>query len=156
MPERETARPFVRQYYRLFLGGTLMPVVVITIAAPDTSRRQVTTECLLDSGSDHSIFTFEIAELLGLRAEDGLPGSGVGFGGQFGFMSFPHTKFVGSISDLDTKFSFEMSPRFHSPGSDAPQVLGRLDFFRAFERVSINERGKYVDFYPPARRRQPV
>ena len=147
----ETSSPkskFIRQYYRSVYGHILMPVIVISLATSKRRTIQITTECLLDSGSDHSIFSFEIADELGLRYKNASIETGVGFGGRFRFASFPGTVFLGTVSDSSLTHSFEMHPRFHEPGGDAPQVLGRLDFFNAFEHIEIFESGKYVDLYP--------
>ncbi|MFA5867122.1 MAG: hypothetical protein WC891_04045 [Actinomycetota bacterium] len=92
--------------------------------------------------------SFEIAEALGLRRNQASVERGEGFGGQFRMMTFQGEDFIGSVSDDGSEHRFGMSPRFHEPGMKSMQVLGRLDFFKAFSHIEIHERGKYLDLYP--------
>lgn len=147
MLEDPADRQFLRQHYTHLFGPTLAPTVLLGLCLARRPTKTITLKCLIDSGADQSIISFEIAEALGLKRKHAVIERAGGLGGDFNILAFPQEDFIGSVGDGVVAHKFSMNPRFHEPGVKAMQVLGRLDFFRGFHHIEFHERSKYVDLY---------
>ena len=91
---------------------------------------------LVDSGADGNLFPYEFCTHLGINLKKGEYHKHIGIGSQ-GLDAYRHVvkMFVGTYS-FETKIDFAI-------GQQIP-LLGRMEFFRFFKRVTFNEKEKKV------------
>jgi hypothetical protein len=111
--------------YRHIPNAGLQPAVEVLLTNGERTARAV---AILDSGATHTVFSCEIAELLGI--EDVTTGNRVStstFGGPFVFYLFDlHIRLSGDDRDFSAQIGF-------SPGRTPRNILGRILFFSRFE-----------------------
>ena len=123
---------FDYKYYE----GEYLPIVSIMLKGPNGSIR---SRAYVDSGASYSIFHADVAEILGLRLEDGeLREMTVGDGNIL--KVYIHNLSV-SISEID----FTASIGFSKGIGTGFNIIGRKTIFDKFI-VSFHEKDKYLEF----------
>jgi len=111
----------------------LFPIVPVTLIV---GSYEVTTDALVDSGANISVFRHEIGECLDLEIETGKETLLQGLGGRV----------IGYIHEVTMKVeqvSFSCQVVFSRELTVGVNILGRQDFFEKF-RVIFDERKKEV------------
>lgn len=100
-------------------------------------RRLLQTDALVDSGAEHNILDSEVAEDLGITAEEGEPVTVVGAGGHV-------------MDGFRTSTTFEIgkhrwtAPVIFSDAAEGRAILGQIGFF-AFFSVTFRYRKREID-----------
>jgi hypothetical protein len=125
--------------YRHIPNAGLQPAVEVVLTNGERTARAV---AILDSGATHTVFSCEIAELLGI--EDVTTGSRVStstFGGPFEFYLFDlHIRFPSDHQSFSGQIGF-------SPGRTPRNMLERILFFSRFE-VGFRETRQRMNLRP--------
>ncbi len=117
--------------------GRLLPIIPIRVRG----REWVEFRAFVDSGAEYSIFQAEMAEILGLRLEDG-EGSYVTVGDGSQIKVYIHRVNV-RLADEE----FEASIGFSRHLGIGFNIIGRLDIFDRF-KVCFDEPNGIVEFHP--------
>jgi hypothetical protein len=125
--------------YRNIPSAGLQPAVEVVLAHGERTARAV---AILDSGATHTVFSREIADLLGIRdVTAGTPVPVSTLGGRFTFYLFDlHVRLPGSDQGFSAQIGF-------SPGRIPRNILGRVVFFSRFE-VGFRETRQRINLRP--------
>lgn len=117
----------------------LQPAVEVVLTNGERTARAV---AILDSGATHTVFSHEIADLLGIEdVTTGIPVPAITLGGHFEFYLFDiHIRLSGDNRDFSAQIGF-------SPGRTPRNILGRILFFSRFE-VGFRETRQRVNLRP--------
>ena len=111
----------------------LFPIIPVTVSI---ESYDISTDALLDSGANISVFRQEIAECLGLQIESGEEILLHGLGGRV--MGYIH-----EVTMEVEQISFPCKVVFSSELTVGINLIGRQDFFEKF-KVTFNENSKEV------------
>ena len=111
----------------------LFPIIPVTVSI---ESYDISTDALLDSGANISVFRQEIAECLGLQIESGEEILLHGLGGRV--MGYIH-----EVTMKVEQISFPCKVVFSSELTVGINLIGRQDFFEKF-KVTFNENNKEV------------
>lgn len=115
----------------------LFPIIPVTI---NLGSYTVTTDSLVDSGANISVFRQEIADCLGLQIESGEETLLHGLGGRVvGYMHEVHLIIEQVMFPCKVVFSSELTVGIN--------ILGRQDFFEKF-KITFDERNKELLLEP--------
>jgi len=116
--------------------ATIRPLIEIELAAKNKER--VRTEALIDSGADMSMFSWELADILGLKKKDALRSdtfSGV-LGKPAPYYAFEIFLILGGEHKVIATCGFTE----HLP-SEAHGFLGQIGFFSEYRIEFIHKKG---------------
>ena len=111
----------------------LFPIIPVTVSI---ESYDISTDALLDSGANISVFRQEIAECLGLQIESGEEILLHGLGGRV--MGYIH-----EVTMKVEQIAFPCKVVFSSELTVGINLIGRQDFFEKF-KVTFNENNKEV------------
>ena len=109
----------------------LFPIIPVTVTI---EPYDITTDALLDSGANISVFRQEIAECLGLQIESGEEILLHGLGGRV-------IGYIHEVTFSIEQISFPCKVVFSSELTVGINILGRQDFFEKF-MVTFDEKNK--------------
>jgi len=131
--------PIMKFNYTKF-QGRFLPIISIRLKG----KEWVEFRAFVDSGAGYSIFQAEMAEILGLRLENGTESYvTVGDGSQIKvYIHRVKVRIAGQEFDATIGFSRHLGIGFN--------IIGRLDIFDRF-RVCFDESERVVEFHPKSR-----